>query len=470
MENLKARINRCTQIISYLETLPQALTLKSSKNYPENKEVFNRSIYYDDVCDFKLSKNYNMPKSEINNKLSNQKVALGKKPDGSLEDVTISQEIINTVQPFSEICADFNLSNFKDIFDKNQISEDVNRYTSLFSYIDKKKVFGVKKALQDSIRDSTIINQFMKYEKEKISNKLQEAPISIKSNVTMTRTKNKKERIRRNNTNKDIELKLPENINLPLISNFDVQTSPLEDYFAENYDEETYAPSENIYSDDINDFQTPLDILSKKKSDKANEAIKHAVKTPMQTNNEATDSTIKTQQPFNATNQPVTQQVNQPNSQSLVPVQSISSVPNVPVVNNTNIPKPPTGGIPPVPINPVKPVSNIPIPPKLSIKPVPKPPVNPKSPNKETKNEKQDSPKKENSQLPKKEESPRKDPYASTGNWLDEITKIKLKKLGSVKMESPKREANKKTTPDYVYIINIALIIEEPNRSKSQCS
>ena len=103
MENLKARINRCSQIINSLESLPQALTIKSTKFYPVNKEVFSRSIFYEDICDFKLMKNFSISKYEINNKLSNQNQVLGKKPDGSLEDVTLTQGIMNTIESFKEI-------------------------------------------------------------------------------------------------------------------------------------------------------------------------------------------------------------------------------------------------------------------------------------------------------------------------------------------------------------------------------
>ena len=416
MENLKARINRCSLIINSLESLPQALTIKSTKFYPQNKDLFYRSIYYEDICDFKLMKNFLNPKYEINNKMSNQNHVLGKKPDGSLEDVTLTQGIMNTIDSFKEIKNEFNLSNFKDLFDKQEIQDDIERYNSVFQFYDKSKVY-CQKSHSEIIRESTLLNNFMKSNKNRFFKKLQEAPVSITEKIKMTKFKPKKELIRRNTANINIDLKLPENINLPLISQFEIQTSPLEDYFADEILDEEYVPQDNVFGDDVNEFQLPLDIIKNKniKQTNKNESIitnstPNITPNPVH-NNTSTNVNTSTPTP---TPTPITPSVPNPVISNNVPIVQVNTT-IVSPLNDTSIPSIPKAVIPPVPKNPIIPA-------------VPKNPVIPKPYKPQT----------------NKESNPNQD---DTKNIVNEIRSDNpsdnIKKSGSVVVESNKKGKKK---------------------------
>lgn len=298
LENLKSRINRANCIISSFENLPQAITLKSKRFYPTNglnnsnndksnsnveyspdanyrlsnvytnqsNSTFNhQSIYFEDVCDFSLIKIPSIKShQDINTKPSNPSSKLGKKPDGMLDDVSLYQDILNSVQPYKEMTSEFKFSSQAPIFkssDKQEIPSGIDKMNSIFQFMEKTRIYGVKKTSHIEPRESKILNKFMK-KKTKNANikKPQDAPVSITEKVKLTKYKQKKDVIRRN-TNATIQLNIPKNINLPLISDFDIETTPIEDYFAEDNENEVYAPQEAIFNDDINEFQTPLDII-----------------------------------------------------------------------------------------------------------------------------------------------------------------------------------------------------------------
>ena len=213
LENLKSRINRASSIINSLETLPQALTIKSKRFYPCKEEYMSthtnnnssnsnqddpfaslglnsntlnhtsssminqlnyKSIYYDDVCDFSLLRNNPViyPSSqEINSKPSNHPSKLGKKPDGSLEDVTLCQEILNSLPFFKEIKSDLTITRCtQNLFNKNEIAPEIERVNSVFQFMDKSKVFGEKINIanitnsNNEPRESVLLNTFLKAE------------------------------------------------------------------------------------------------------------------------------------------------------------------------------------------------------------------------------------------------------------------------------------------------------------------
>jgi hypothetical protein len=423
MENLKSRINRCAQIINSFENIPQAITVRSSRLYPDKKvNGMTRSLYYDDVCDFKLAKNYMIPKTEINTRPYNQIDVLGKRPDGTLEDVKLTQEILNTIDCFKEVKNEFVSQSgvFKDLSESQEIPSDIERFNSLFNYYDKTKVYGIKTNTNviDS-RESNLLNNFMNAKKPKQGKKLQDAPVSITDNVKMTQYKTKRELIRRNN-NKSIDVNLPENLNLPMISQFEVQTSPLEDYFTES-DVGIYAPQEQIYGDDNYDLQMPLDIIKNfnrkkskehvdtKKITESSVLVKENKIPSMEQSKNITLSNYSENKPTNKT------------APSFTPVQAIPSVPLVPSI--PNIPK-----IPAIP--------NIP-----SIPVVPQVPLNFPKPEPAKEQIKQ-----------AKIEKPLVD-FNAKANLLDEIRSenpmARLKKLGAVSTKAdPKPEPSKQTGND----------------------
>jgi hypothetical protein len=311
LENLKSRITRCSNIINLLESLPQALTIKSKRSYPlvhkdelesltksvdeavnilddarPNSDsntndsvilpIFTKSIYYDEIFDFNLVKNKVKKNSEINTKPYNLPSRLGKKPDGSLEDVTLTQEILNTQSDFKEIKSDLNIAKSAgSLFNAYEIAPEIENINSMHQFLNKTKVFGEKSSTVSEIRDSNILNVFMNKNKPKEKSKpkkIQEAPTTISEKHKMTRFKQKKELIRRN-TSANVEFNIPMNLNLPLISEFDVMTNPLDDYYAEDKlidSNEIYAPQGTIFGDDVNEFHTPLDIIQNYKSKQSN--------------------------------------------------------------------------------------------------------------------------------------------------------------------------------------------------------
>jgi hypothetical protein len=442
LENLKSRINRANNIIASFETLPQALTIKSKRFYPNISQEGSdgtaryplyKSIFYDDVCDFKLLKNVpgiTKKSNELNTKPSNSSNFLGKKPDGNLEDVSLTQEILNSLEPFKEITSDLTLrKNVNKLFNTNEIPPVAQRCYSVFQFIDKVKVFGEKIKASPSeggVRESNLLNTFMNKKTPKANvKKPQEAPVSIIEKAKLTQFKQKRELIRRN-TNIQVELNIPKNINLGFISEFDVDNAPIEDYFAEEHAGEIYAPQGTIYGDDINEFQLPLDIIKnyKKKTSVGEIQITNGNTTqisnaplsneiPVSNNVAYSSSNV---QPINNNNQPTTgnNQLNSNNNKTTVVTNPVIS--NNPPIS---VPQGPTSKVPNIP-NPPK----IPLPPKL-------PPI--------IKQASEGQPKIQ--EKPKPQPVVTSTPAASTGSFLDEIgdnPMSRLKKIGTVKVSSSK--------------------------------
>jgi hypothetical protein len=392
MEGLKSRINRCSKIISSFESIPQAITVRSNRLYPDNQiKGMTKSIHYDDLCDFKLAKNYSMAEGNINTKPYNPQEVLGKPPDGTLEDVKLTQELLNTIETFKEVKTEFVNTKgvFKDLFEGTSIPTDIERFNSLFNYTEKVKILGVKydksyTGEPSSSRDSHLLNDFMNAKKQKHVKKLQDAPVSIIDNVKMAQYRPKRELIRRGN-NKSFEVNLPENINLPMISQFDSQTSPLEDYFAEETDTGNYLPQETIYGDDEDDFQMPIDIIKNYNRRKSKDLTRDKADITKNTSNEKVITNSKAEEPKPNEINYKTRSLNQeseskPNLSSVPNIQSVPNIPSVPLVPPVSS-VPVVLNIPQVPIVPK--VPNMPIVPKVpavpSVPNVPKVPVVPQT-------------------------------------------------------------------------------------------
>lgn len=80
IENIKSRIQRSSKIISTLETMSQALTIKSAKIYPDGNPAPVKSIYYNNISDFSLHNKHNKTQ-DLNTKPYNPQISLNKPPN-----------------------------------------------------------------------------------------------------------------------------------------------------------------------------------------------------------------------------------------------------------------------------------------------------------------------------------------------------------------------------------------------------
>jgi hypothetical protein len=316
-------------------------------------------------------------------------------PDGSLEDVTLCQEILNSLPSFKEIKSDLTIPKCtSNLFHKNEIAPEIDTVNSTFQFMEKTKVFGEKISLHNHSepRESVLLNSFMKKPTStpKIVKKLQEAPVTITEKVKLTQFKMKKDLIRRN-TNNNVNLNIPMNLNLPSLSDFHIETTPLEDYFMEDNTNEIYAPQGTIYGDDINDYTTPLEIIKNYKTKNSGPIINNAQQgqyAQQSNNNYPTTPAYNPSVSNNTNNQNNVGAVNTMtmtmtmNTTQQIPQQQVSQpVPSIPVVNN--IPKPNVPSIPSVPSNQnaskIPPVPKVPAVPKAPPIPPPKPKVETKT-------------------------------------------------------------------------------------------
>jgi hypothetical protein len=68
INNLNQRVDRVNNIVKSFESIPQALTIKSSKFYPEQelKEFFYKSLFYDSLNNTNM-KNTLIKGNDLNN-------------------------------------------------------------------------------------------------------------------------------------------------------------------------------------------------------------------------------------------------------------------------------------------------------------------------------------------------------------------------------------------------------------------
>lgn len=274
---MKSRIHRADQIISSFEGLTQAITIKSKKRYPEKGESYNKSIYFDELCDFKLYKSYKNPTIELNQKPSNSNQSLGKAPLGSLEDVKTTQEIINDIDSYKDISKnikfEYSANNTKNIFEtsKTNLPDKAEKITSYFDFIDKKQIFGIMHSKNNqqsqseflgkssNAKDSKLMKEFIKRKKQKVKKPEDEAPETMRLQQQLQRF-NKEEEIIRRYTNAELQFNIPMQLNLSHIAQFETMNTPMEGYFDEKQ-EIHLAPQAQIYSDDADSYQTPIDML-----------------------------------------------------------------------------------------------------------------------------------------------------------------------------------------------------------------
>ena len=371
LENLHSRIIRINKILTKLESIPQALTLLSKKFYPENVESFQHSsIYYDNICDFSLSNQVNRFKNQIkplNDKPANSLEDLGKTPDSNMDDVKLSQEILNSMSNYYNLKSNLSGMNSLNQVEYQPIGREVEMLTSVFNFSTKIKAYGneVVSNISNLNRESNLLNQFMRqtqkmYGKKQKANikKPSEAPISLTTNNTKAKINKDREVIKRKvrvNNDDIIDSKLRKNINMPNVvdlgigmgfdgMNNNFKAFDLDD--EEGFDDQ-FPPIDtaNIQADDINDFELPIDKVFQINTKKTDGNIGGGNTGNIQNQNQQSQANMQNQ----SQNQQQTQQQNnvqsvpQNNQQQQAQGQTV-------VVTNTsaNIPKPPSN-IPNVP-------------------------------------------------------------------------------------------------------------------------
>jgi len=231
------------------------------------------SLYYDDICDFKLHKSYKIPFSEINQKLFNSSAFLGKAPLGSLEDVKTTQEIINDINKYNDTRSQIAFGALAaKTLNSYILPDNAEKFVSYFDFIEKKQIFGISAATQDkdilntvngnsnSACDSKLMKDFMRRKKKQNVKKPEDdAPVTITSKHQLTRF-NKPDEIIRRYTNAELQFNIPMNVNLSHIAQFATNSTSMDNYFNEEH-EIIVAPQAQIFSDDDNSYQTPVDML-----------------------------------------------------------------------------------------------------------------------------------------------------------------------------------------------------------------
>lgn len=303
LENLHSRIIRINKILALLENIPQALTLLSKKFYPENLESYQfKSIYYNDICDFSLENQVNKFKESkhiLNNKPANSLEDLGKAPNTNMEDVKLSQEILNSITDVNTIKKDLNLINSLNSVEFQPISKEIEMLNSVFNFTTRLQAYGNKtvSTVEGLDRKSKLLNDFMRQTNQtfnhKTKNKKHEmkmpskAPTSLMTNNSKAKIEQKRDVLRRKTkvTNDSIiDAKLKQNINIPNVVNIDIlggnnsigaftnfNAIDEEDNYVE--DNNSMINNDQVITDDINSFELPIDKVFQLNKKRTNENI-----------------------------------------------------------------------------------------------------------------------------------------------------------------------------------------------------
>lgn len=385
--NIKSRINRIKQIIVLFNNLPQALTIKSKKNYPNNAINFYRALHIEEDFNNLIAKEQLLNPARLMNKPGQE--ILGLPPKGSFDDALTTQKIINNLPKFKDLPIILN-ENAKKNYTTNLVEDDIEndivesnmKYTnSQFSFMEKKKMKAAmssrisgRKATTD-INNSYIQNPPQK-KKTKKKEILQDAPVSIKEKAKISEYKTKRNFLPRTNIQPSFEVNLPSNLNLGNLAQIDneLNNAPIDEYFQENDQQQSDSHFDGLMED--------VDLLNQNMGEYLEDYDQMPLDWVAHRNQEA------------LTNNENKQQVTAPSSNQEVktnnqPVSSNNPPQNQPPINNPN---PQVSN--PVPMQPVAKSSAIPVPPPLVI-PVAKPPAPKNAPVKKAQPEPKKEPVKE---------------------------------------------------------------------------
>lgn len=351
LENLHSRLVRINKILGILENIPTAITLLSKKFYPENLESYqSKSVYYNDICDFSLSQQVNRfkePNKKLNSKPANSLDELGTTPDSNLDDLKLTQEILNSMNGFNNVQKTFSTMNSLNPVDTQPITEDIEMLTSVFNFTSRIKAFG-NEITKEVARESNLLNQFIKQNRansitnqkksKKDRKKPDKAPETLLTNTTKTKANVNKQFVLKNKTkvnNEDIiNSKIKTTLNIGNIVNIeDTGENNLIGFYNENNQEEEnnedsqIIPNDQVVADDINTFDMPIDKvyqINKKKiedqysnNNNINNNINSNVTPNSTTNNQG--NTVNTNTTANLTTNSVnnTQNINNQNTNTL---------------------------------------------------------------------------------------------------------------------------------------------------------
>ncbi len=176
ISNLHSRIIRVNEILSILETIPQALTLLSKRFYPEEVNSFvSKSIFFNEVSDTQFTSN-SQNESKINSRIANKLSVLSIPPNETIEDLKLTQEITNGLKFYSSIKNKLFIKS-NDLVDSS-IHPSVEMLTSIFNFTSKVKEFGNK--TESSVKVLASNTKVLKNQlKSKKSKNLTNAPITL---------------------------------------------------------------------------------------------------------------------------------------------------------------------------------------------------------------------------------------------------------------------------------------------------
>ena len=366
LENLHSRIIRINKILNKLRSVNKEIALLSKKFYPENVESYvYQSIYYNDIYDFSLSQQINkfkVPNYQLNSKPLNSLEELGKQPNTDMDDMKLTQEIVNLLAPVETIKDSLNMVNSLNPIESQPISKEITMLSSVFSFISKIKSFGrtVDENLQRMNRDSGILNDALranqkeqKVKQKKNIDKPSAAPTTMTTTSTKAKIEQNKDVIRRKTkiNNDAIDAKIMNNINFQALGIVDIDINTANNFGDEfgidedlNIEELIQSiPGDQFASDDINTFEMPIDKVFQLKKKKTTETL-------MDTNNQNhqvnqnTNSNSKQNQPIqnNSNSIPINNQnINNVNPQNLnndVVKKDVPNNNNLSNLNTTNIP------------------------------------------------------------------------------------------------------------------------------------
>lgn len=284
LENLHSRIIRIGAIIKQLEQVPQAITLYSKKFYPENNDSYHvNSIYYQDTCDFKLiTQKFKSVQLDLNTNPSNLEASLGKSPDGDMQDIQLSQEILNSLPDFKGIKSELTQTNCSKLFDSEKADPQTEMLNSIFNYMTRSKVFGeqLETQIKTLNRESQLLSEFMRNKKDNRKNKEKpsDAPFTMMNNEKIKAYKKHSLTLRtkpKDMKDDNFDSKIKQNINLGNVVEIDVMTghNTLMGFDEGRYEDETsdFPPLEQIFSDDIHgNFELPIDKVRNLKKSQTN--------------------------------------------------------------------------------------------------------------------------------------------------------------------------------------------------------
>jgi hypothetical protein len=175
------------------------------------------------------------------------------------------EELIQCIDSYKEISNDLDIAKAETLTNLKDFPCDITDFLSAFSYPDKDLIIGESKTTpnQRNTPDS-IYNEEEIVKKEKKPFFLDKLPTSISEKSELRKYNQERHIIRKPNTN--IDLNIPQNLNLQGIADYNFQNNQTtEDYLNGHHhsdNSESYAPLSKIINDDLNyEYQTPIDFL-----------------------------------------------------------------------------------------------------------------------------------------------------------------------------------------------------------------